>query len=392
MIPEPSERTVRIPVQWIDGHWQLMGGGKLPALTPNACAHLMLPSIFLANDEQRQRWVQEGDVDFLQAGTELFARVNLNNVPMDLRGKAEEKEHNTGVPSLFVKIVLQKDASLALTLGKRGRLVGGECMIPSLKDQAQSINEAYTKIIRVFEPNRRSDSGNVFSVVFIELGQRLVKLGTLREEATNVAAMRSARPRDRCETWRELATTLSRVQEVWTRFRDSFGDRQFQELSSVGRKTIPLPSQSTDAIKQTGEAYYDFRYELMFRRREGLLAIFTQFHDPAEKSAEIETLRELRDAMDRVVLEAYGWDDLAAGARCEFLRDEGHEDNKNESGRRSSSSQAEKEDPWRLRWPDDFRDEVLARLLKLDEQRAKEEVLAGKGYSTGQRNLFERDN
>ncbi len=30
MIPDPFERTVRIPVQWIDGQWQLIGGGKLP--------------------------------------------------------------------------------------------------------------------------------------------------------------------------------------------------------------------------------------------------------------------------------------------------------------------------------------------------------------------------
>ncbi|MFN9294392.1 MAG: hypothetical protein ACK6EB_40445, partial [Planctomyces sp.] len=34
--------------------------------------------------------------------------------------------------------------------------------------------------------------------------------------------------------------------------------------------------------------------------------------------------------------------------------------------------------PWRLRWPDELRDEVLARLLELNEQRHKEEVLAGR--------------
>ncbi len=30
MIPDPFERTVRIPVYWIDGQWQLIGDGKLP--------------------------------------------------------------------------------------------------------------------------------------------------------------------------------------------------------------------------------------------------------------------------------------------------------------------------------------------------------------------------
>src|SRR5690606_30763285 len=33
--------------------------------------------------------------------------------------------------------------------------------------------------------------------------------------------------------------------------------------------------------------------------------------------------------------------------------------------------------PWRFRWPDEIRDEVLARLLKLNTERAKEEELAG---------------
>ena len=35
------------------------------------------------------------------------------------------------------------------------------------------------------------------------------------------------------------------------------------------------------------------------------------------------------------------------------------------------------EKPWRYRWADDFRDEVLARLLELNEQRHKEEQLSG---------------
>ena len=42
---------------------------------------------------------------------------------------------------------------------------------------------------------------------------------------------------------------------------------------------------------------------------------------------------------------------------------------------------AQRKKPWRYRWPDDFRDEVLARLLELNEQRHKEELLAGSSES-----------
>jgi hypothetical protein len=38
---------------------------------------------------------------------------------------------------------------------------------------------------------------------------------------------------------------------------------------------------------------------------------------------------------------------------------------------------SKKKKPYRYRWPDDIRDEVLGRLLELNAQRAREEALAG---------------
>ena len=66
--------------------------------------------------------------------------------------------------------------------------------------------------------------------------------------------------------------------------------------------------------------------------------------------------------MDRAVLDAYGWHDLAARAAPIFL-DETNEDDHTYQGR--------------LFWPSDFRDEVLARLLALNAERHAEEVRLG---------------
>src|SRR5262249_13127195 len=52
---------------------------------------------------------------------------------------------------------------------------------------------------------------------------------------------------------------------------------------------------------------------------------------------------------------------------CEFILD--YEEDDEESGRRKK--------PWRYRWPDEPRDEVLARLLDLNQRRARDEQLAG---------------
>jgi hypothetical protein len=107
----------------------------------------------------------------------------------------------------------------------------------------------------------------------------------------------------------------------------------------------------------------------MIRNNEGLTKSYNRFHDPSETSPDILKLRELHAAMDRAVLDAYGWTDLKP--TCEFLLDY-EEEEEDENGGTSK-----KKKPWRYRWPDDFRDEVLARLLELNKQRAEEERLSG---------------
>ena len=77
--------------------------------------------------------------------------------------------------------------------------------------------------------------------------------------------------------------------------------------------------------------------------------------------------------MDRAVLDAYGWTDIQP--RCEFILD--YEDDEDETPGKPSK----KKKPWRYRWPDEIRDEVLGRLLELNAQRAKEEALAGKAVA-----------
>ena len=67
--------------------------------------------------------------------------------------------------------------------------------------------------------------------------------------------------------------------------------------------------------------------------------------------------------MDRAVLDAYGWTDIPTD--CEFLLD--YEIDEAEWGN--------KKKPWRYRWPDDIHDEVLARLLALNAEYAREDRL-----------------
>ena len=176
------------------------------------------------------------------------------------------------------------------------------------------------------------------------------------------------------DSYSAFASMQSRVHEIWVRFFASSLEDRLRYTITDSFETFPFPERwkSRGDLETIGSVYDVHRSQLMQALKYGLTDIYNHFHDPHEKSPEILKLRELHEAMDRAVLEAYGWHDLARTARCEFLLD--YEEDDEETGKKKSK----KKKPWRLRWPDDFRDEVLARLLELNEQRHKEELLAGK--------------
>ncbi len=158
-----------------------------------------------------------------------------------------------------------------------------------------------------------------------------------------------------------FAVLQSRAHELWARFFSSSLGDGLRYTPSDCFETFPMPLdwENNKALEKAGEAYYTYRAELMVRHNEGMTQTYNRFHDPEELSEDIFHLRDLHDAMDRAVLDAYGWDDLQP--ECTFLLEYEEEDTK-------------KKKPWRYRWPEAIHDEVLARLLDLNQTRALEEA------------------
>lgn len=163
----------------------------------------------------------------------------------------------------------------------------------------------------------------------------------------------------------------SRPHEIWARFFSSTLEDRLNYSASDCFETFPFPENwTTDpALEAVGKTYYAFRADLMVRNNEGLTDTYNRFHDPDEKSPDIHRLRELHAAMDRAVLDAYGWQDIPTD--CEFLLD--YEIDEETWGT--------KKKPYRYRWPDEVHDEVLARLLDLNQKRAEQERLSGAAAS-----------
>jgi hypothetical protein len=164
----------------------------------------------------------------------------------------------------------------------------------------------------------------------------------------------------------------SRPHEIWARFFGSSMKDDLRYTPSDCFETFPFPEdwETHRALEAAGRDYYDFRAALMVRNDEGLTKTYNRFHDPDERDPGIMKLRELHAAMDRAVLDAYGWTDIQTD--CEFLLD--YEIDEEEWGN--------KKKPWRYRWPDDVHDEVLARLLELNAAGARDEARSGAAAAT----------
>jgi hypothetical protein len=170
----------------------------------------------------------------------------------------------------------------------------------------------------------------------------------------------------------------STVHELWSgRFGGTRGvadDLTYNPTDVFATFAFPPNFEADAGLEAAGQAYHDHRANLMVRRNEGLTKTYNRFHDPADDSPDIIKLRALHDAMDGAVLTSYGWADLAAriasdpDAKPRHLTEETEDDHKYQG---------------RYFWPAPIRDELLARLLALNAQRAEEERKAGLTAATG---------
>jgi len=169
------------------------------------------------------------------------------------------------------------------------------------------------------------------------------------------------------ESWSFFGCVQGRAHELWARFFSSSHEERLRYSGADCFETFPFPEnwQTDPTLEAVGKTYYEFRADLMVRNDEGLTKTYNRFHDPNNYEPDILKLRELHAAIDRAVLDAYGWDDISTD--CEFILD--YEINEETWGN--------KKKPYRYRWPEAVHDEVLARLLDLNQRRYQEEVAAG---------------
>jgi hypothetical protein len=193
------------------------------------------------------------------------------------------------------------------------------------------------------------------------------------------------------DQYHNFAILSSRIHKIWTRFFGSSLEERLRYTPSDCFETFPFPIGGE--LEEIGREYYQYRAELMVKNNQGLTDTYNRFHDPYERDPALYKLRELHSQLDRAVLKAYGWSDIdpSCGFTLEYLDIETDglpEDvqQRISDGNLYFPSIEEASDfnsivftgkrrlPWRYRWPQSTHDEVLARLLDLNKQRAETQI------------------
>jgi hypothetical protein len=155
-----------------------------------------------------------------------------------------------------------------------------------------------------------------------------------------------------------FAVLQSRVHAPWARLLSSSMKTDLRYAASDCFDTFPFPQPDPRTIIPTvesaGEALYEARARFMVDTNQGLTKTYNALKDQANTDERVLELRRLHEAMDRAVLDAYGWTDLTVPPYCP-LDDEGRAQVKA------------------------FEDEVIDRLYALNAERAREEARLGLG-------------
>ncbi|WP_437562981.1 type IIL restriction-modification enzyme MmeI [Sorangium sp. So ce542] len=157
-----------------------------------------------------------------------------------------------------------------------------------------------------------------------------------------------------------FAVLQSRVHEPWARLLSSSIKTDLRYSASDCFETFPFPKPDPRTVipelESIGERLYDTRARFMVDTNQGLTKTYNALKDPDCDDPRILELRRLHEEMDRAVLAAYGWSEIAVPPYCPLT----------ERGREALQA---------------FEDEVIDRLYVLNAERAREEQrlgLAGK--------------
>ena len=159
-----------------------------------------------------------------------------------------------------------------------------------------------------------------------------------------------------------FAVLQSRVHKPWAWLLSSTMKMDLNYAASDCLETFPFPQPDPrtviSSLETIGETLYEARARFMTETNQGLTKTYNAIKDASVDEPRVVDLRRMHEAIDRAVLDAYGWSDVAVPPYCPA------------SDADRAAVQA-------------FEDEVIDRLYVLNAERAREEERLGLGGKKG---------
>lgn len=172
--------------------------------------------------------------------------------------------------------------------------------------------------------------------------------------------------------WTAFSILQSRVHRAWAQRWGSAMRTDTRYTNAACFETFPFPApdprRPLPSLEHAGESLYRLRAAFMQRTQQGLTQAYNLMSSADATDQETSMLRTAHEAVDRAVLDAYGWTDVVVPAYCPRT-DADHEALKT------------------------FENTVIDRLFALNERRAAEEQAASpttNGKKTSKKTVTKR--
>jgi hypothetical protein len=124
----------------------------------------------------------------------------------------------------------------------------------------------------------------------------------------------------------QFSILQSRLHETWARLVSSTLGSGLRYSVSDCFETFPFPDSNprliNDKLELAGAALYDVRAKYMEGSYQGLTAVYNALKDPGCDDDQVLQIRCLHEALDRSVLDSYGWFDIEVPPFCPITTDE----------------------------------------------------------------------
>lgn len=199
-----SGKRIKLPVHWIDGHWELLYGGSVK-VKDGCIGELVVSSADIVDDNFLEAVTAKRLIPILNQGAELRVALSIKE-PFDAKLKTLlvsekmnwDRQAKISANSHFISIYLSGPNELQQTNGlEKGGLwlelegvaargiESSQVLLPAALglDPASSVNHAFTLLSERFEPWRKAHTASIYERVFYkESNGNWYRLNDLREK------------------------------------------------------------------------------------------------------------------------------------------------------------------------------------------------------------------